>query len=208
MTEDRFLVRPSLSIISIIFDVSRTARMGLQDRSSMYALGTLFGTLSVGDSPLAAPRMSGSLETFSRHINNVLQAQQAHILQALNVHSCDIHQKLSAIHCDVESLRNETLSQQNAFRSAFDIVAARLDEIQQISQAPRPTPLAITAAPHKGAMEDHRVLLDAINTRMESTENRLGKTMGDVAKKVMMVEHNVAEIFETVKNPRATCTLN
>lgn len=158
---------------------------------------------------LQPPSMSGgSLETFSRHIHNALQAQQSHILQALDVHSYDIHQKLSAIQCDVESLRNETLSQQNAFRSAFDIVAVRLDEIQRISQTPRPTPLAIAPATHKGAMEDHRILLDAINTRIESTENRLGKSMGDVAKKILAVEHNVAEIVETVKNPHASCTLD
>jgi TolA-binding protein len=152
--------------------------------------------------------MSGSLETFSRHILNVLQAQQSQILQALNVHSYDIHQKLSAIQGDVESLRNETLSQQNAFRSAFDIVAARLDDIQQISQTPRPAPPAIMPPPNKGAIEDHRMLLEAINTRMEATEGRLGKSMGDVAKKVLAVEHNVAKIFETVKDPRASCELD
>lgn len=151
--------------------------------------------------------MSSSLESFSRHIHNVLQAQQSQILQALNVHSYDIHQKLSAIQDDVEALRNETMSQQNAFRSAFDIVAARLDDIQQISQPPRPAPTAIMSAPNTGAIEDHRILLDAINARMESTENRLGKSMGDVAKKVVAVDHNVAEIFETVKNPHASCKL-
>lgn len=152
--------------------------------------------------------MSASLETFSRHILNVLQAQHSQILQALNVHSYDIHQKLSAIQGDVESLRNETSSQQNAFRSAFNIVAARLDEIQVFSQTPRPVPPAIMPAPTKGAIEDYRMLLDAINTRMKSTEDRLGNSMGDVAKKVLVVEHNVAEVFEAVKNPHASCRLD
>lgn len=149
--------------------------------------------------------MSGSLEAFSRQIHNVLRTQQSQILQALNVQAYDIHQKLSAIQEDVESLRNDTLSQQNAFRSAFDIVAARLDEIQRISQTARPAPLAITPAPNKGTNEDHRILLDTINSRTELAEKRLGKSMEDVAKKVQAVEQSVAKIFETVKNPNAAC---
>ena len=153
------------------------------------------------------PHMSGSLEAFSRQIHNVLRAQQAQILQALNVQAFDIHQKLSAIQGDLESLRNETLSQQNAFRSAFDIVAARLDEIQQISQIPRATQLD-TPAPGKGANEDHRILQDTINNRMELAEKRLGKSMEDVAKEVQTVEHTVAKIFSTVNDPHAACTLD
>ena len=149
--------------------------------------------------------MSGSLEAISRQIHNALHAQQTQILQALNVQAYDVHQKLSAIQGEVESLRNETLSQQNAFRSAFDIVAARLDDIQRISQTPRPAPLAIAPAPNKGPNEDHRILLDTINDRMELAEKRLGKSMGDIAMKVQAVENSVTKIFETVKDPRAAC---
>jgi len=168
-------------------------------------LDTLFGPLFWA--PCTVRAMSSSLESFSQHVLSALQSQQSQILQALNVHSYDIYQKLSVIQGDVESLRNETMSQQNAFRSAFDIVTARLDEILRISQNPRHN-LPATAPPqNKGTNVDHR-MLDAINTRMESTEKRLGKSMGDVTMKVQAVEQIVAEIFETVKNPRASCKLD
>lgn len=147
--------------------------------------------------------MTGSLDSFSRQIHNVLRAQQSQILQALDAHSYDIHQKLSGIQRDVESLRNETLSQQNAFRSAFDIVAARLDEIQWVSQTARPTILA--PPPNKDTNEDHRIQPDSINNRMELAEKRLGKSMGDVAKTVTAVEQSVAEILKTVKDPHGSC---
>jgi TolA-binding protein len=157
-------------------------------------------------SRLATARiMSGSLESFSRQLLNVLHTQQSQILQALNVNTYEIHQKLSAIQGDVESLRNETLSQQNAFRSAFDIVAVRLDEIQRISQPPRPAPPPIMPAPNRGSNEDPRILLDAINTRMDLAEKRLGKSMEDVTKRVQAVEQSVADISKTIKDPRASC---
>jgi len=163
----------------------------------------LFGFLFVRVFQLSS--MSGSLESFSRQIHQALHAQQSQVLKALNAHSYDIHQRLSAIQGDVESLRNETSSQQNAFRNAFDIVSARLDEIQRISQTSRPTPLPSMPAPTRGTKEDHRILLDNINTRIELAEKRLGKSMGDIATKVRAVEQGVAEIFETVKVPHASC---